>query len=49
MAKLLKEADRVKQVLSANADHFAQVRIILFLELLKIPLKRIILDRKFDG
>lgn len=25
MAKLLKEAKRVKQVLSANTDHFAQV------------------------
>lgn len=26
MAKLFKEAERVKTVLSANADHFAQVR-----------------------
>lgn len=26
MAKLLKEAERVKKVLSANADHTAQVR-----------------------
>ena len=26
MAKLLKEAKRVKQVLSANTDHIAQVR-----------------------
>lgn len=26
MAKLLKEAKRVKQVLSANTDHFAQVK-----------------------
>ena len=25
MAKLLKEANRVKHVLSANADHYAQV------------------------
>lgn len=25
MAKLLKEAERVKQVLSANADHYAQI------------------------
>ena len=25
MAKLLKEAKRVKQVLSANTDHYAQV------------------------
>ena len=29
MAKLLKEAQRVKQVLSANTDHFAQVNYIL--------------------
>ena len=29
MAKLLKEAKRVKQVLSANIDHFAQVRSLL--------------------
>ncbi|XP_055958763.1 hypoxia up-regulated protein 1 isoform X2 [Patella vulgata] len=29
MAKLLKEADRVKHVLSANADHFAQVEGLL--------------------
>ncbi|XP_067678637.1 hypoxia up-regulated protein 1-like isoform X2 [Haliotis asinina] len=29
MAKLLKEADRVKQVLSANQDHFAQVEGLL--------------------
>ena len=28
MAKLLKEAKRVKQVLSANIDHFAQVHKI---------------------
>ena len=28
MAKLLKEAKRVKQVLSANTDHFAQVGIL---------------------
>lgn len=27
MLKLLKEAERVKQVLSANTDHFAQVRV----------------------
>lgn len=27
MAKLFKEAERVKQVLSANADHFAQVNL----------------------
>lgn len=26
MAKLLKEAKRVKQVLSANTDHYAQVQ-----------------------
>ena len=26
MAKLLKEAQRIKQVLSANSDHYAQVR-----------------------
>ena len=29
MAKLLKEAQRVKQVLSANSEHFAQVHGIL--------------------
>ncbi|XP_071111379.1 hypoxia up-regulated protein 1-like isoform X1 [Haliotis cracherodii] len=29
MAKLLKEADRVKQVLSANQDHYAQVEGLL--------------------
>ncbi|NXC71797.1 HYOU1 protein, partial [Anhinga anhinga] len=30
MAKLLKEANRLKTVLSANADHMAQVRLSLF-------------------
>ena len=29
MAKLLKEAERVKKVLSANTDHFAQVSWVL--------------------
>ena len=29
MAKLLKEAQRVKLVLSANTDHFAQVNYII--------------------
>ena len=29
MAKLLKEAQRVKQVLSANTDHQAQVIIVV--------------------
>ena len=31
MAKLLKEAKRVKQVLSANSDHTAQVIVITVL------------------
>ena len=29
MAKLLKEAKRLKQVLSANTDHFAQVCVCI--------------------
>ncbi|CAD5112087.1 DgyrCDS1328 [Dimorphilus gyrociliatus] len=29
MAKLLKEADRLKQVLSANADHYAQIENLM--------------------
>lgn len=30
MAKLFKEAGRVKNVLSANADHFAQVIAVFY-------------------
>lgn len=37
MAKLLKEAKRLKQVLSANTDHYAQVRITSVLFLFHTP------------
>jgi hypoxia up-regulated 1 len=30
MAKLFKEAGRLKNILSANADHYAQVREVLY-------------------
>ncbi|KAH0539477.1 hypoxia up-regulated protein 1 [Cotesia glomerata] len=40
MAKLFKEAGRVKNVLSANADHFAQVESLLDDQDMKIPVTR---------
>lgn len=41
MAKLLKEAGRLKTVLSANADHYAQVNISFLTEILYLFLVRL--------
>ncbi|CAG9820162.1 unnamed protein product [Phaedon cochleariae] len=40
MAKLFKEAGRLKTVLSANAEHFAQVENLLDEQDFKVPIKR---------
>lgn len=48
MAKLLKEANRVKTVLSANADHFAQIEGLLDEQDFRVQV-RIIQFSKFHG